>query len=201
MSLRDTKVKIIIFLLLLACVGAYFWYTGIYQPLLEQKGEKTEELQRLRSSLETARRQAARRVSLQQEYDQLLEQWQVVETLLPRERSMSDFIQQLDRIKGKVDATVERVSPLPSSSVDFYSKNPYEVEMLTNYHDLGRFFSHVANLPIIVDVSDLDIMALPQENDLEEKETEVLGPSISSRFVLTTYSLSEEIAVPEEADQ
>jgi len=200
MSLKDTKVQILILAFLVLLVGLYFWYTGIYRPILIQKKEKAEELQRLRASLETAKERAARRVSLQQEYDQLKEQWKVVETLLPKERNMSDFIQNLHRIKGKVDATVERVSPMPSTTVDFYTENPYEVEMLTSYHGLGRFFSHVANLPIIVDVSDLDIIALPPERESEEEETEIVGPSISSRFVLTTYSLSQRVITGQEED-
>jgi len=201
MSLKDTKVQILILAILVFSVGLYFWYTGIYRPILVEKKEKTEELQRLQASLETAKERAARRVSLQQEYDQLKEQWKVVETLLPRERNMSGFIQDLHRIKGKVDATVERVSPMPSTTVDFYTENPYEVEMLTSYHGLGRFFSHVANLPIVIDVSDLDIMALPPERESEEGESEIVGPSISSRFILTTYSLSEEITAEREEDR
>ena len=200
MSLKETKVQILILVVLALCAGIYFWYTGVYHPILEQKKEKSEELQRLRSSLETARERAARRVSLQQEYDQLQEQWKVVETLLPRERNMSGFIQDLHHIKGKVDATVERVSPMPSSIVDFYTENPYEVEMLTSYHGLGRFLSHVANLPIIVDVSDLDIMALPSKIESEEDQTEIVGPSINSRFILTTYSLSQRIVPGQEED-
>jgi len=201
MSLKDTKVQILILAILVFSVGLYFWYTGVYRPILVQKKEKSEELQRLRASLETAKERAARRVSLQQEYDQLKEQWKVVETLLPKERNMSDFIQNLHRIKGKVDATVERVSPMPSTTVDFYTENPYEVEMLTSYHGLGRFFSHVANLPIIVDVSDLDIIALPPERESEEEESEIVGPSISSRFTLTTYSLSQQIQTGQEENR
>ena len=200
MSLKDRKVQILILVVLVLCAGLYFWYTGIYRPLLIQKKEKLEELQRLRSSLETAKQRAARRVSLQQEYDQLQEQWKVVETLLPKERDMSDFIQDLHRIKGKVDATVERVSPLPATTVDFYTENPYEVEMLTSYHGLGRFFSHVANLPVIVDVSDLDIIALPPKADPKEGSSEIVEPSISSRFILTTYSFSQRINTEEEED-
>jgi len=200
MAIKDTKVLILMLAILVLCVGIYFWYTGMYRPIVVQKKEKSEELQRLKTSLETAKRQAARRVSLQQEYDQLQEQWEVVETLLPRERNMSDFIQDLHRIKGKVDATVERVSPMPSSTVDFYTENPYEVEMLTSYHGLGMFFSNVANLPIIVDVSDLDIIALPPEKESEEGQTEIVGPSISSRFILTTYSLSQKIIPGQEED-
>jgi Tfp pilus assembly protein PilO len=201
MSLRQTKVQILILVVLVLCAGLYLWYTSIYRPILEQKRERSEELLRLRTSLETAKQQAARRVSLQREYDQLREQWEVVETLLPKERNMSDFIKDLHYIKGKVDATVERVSPMPSSQVDFYEENPYEVEMLTTYHGLGKFFSHVANLPIIVDVSDLDIMALPPEKESSEEETEILGPSISSRFILTTYSLSQRAIPQQEEDQ
>jgi Tfp pilus assembly protein PilO len=100
-----------------------------------------------------------------------------------------------------VDATVERISPMPSTTVDFYTENSYEVEMLTSYHGLGRFFSHVANLPVIVDVSDLDIIALPQERESEEDESEIVGPTISSRFILTTYSLTEEIHTGPEEDR
>jgi Tfp pilus assembly protein PilO len=189
---KRAKIQIIVLLVLAVGFGSYFWYTSLYRPILIQKREKAAELQKLKDTLERAKAQAARRVSLEQEYQELQEQWEVVETLLPRERDMADFIQRLHTIKGKVDATIERVTPLPPEQVDFYMENPYEVEMLTTYHGLGNFFSHVANLPIIVDVSDLDILMIPKKPDLEEKETEVLTPTISSRFVLSTYSFSEE---------
>jgi Tfp pilus assembly protein PilO len=192
---KRTKIQITVLLILAVGFGSYFWYTSLYRPILVQKGEKAAELEKLRDTLERAKAQAARRVSIEQEYQELQEQWQVVETLLPRERNMADFIQQLHTIKGKVDATIERVSPLPPDMVDFYMENPYEVELLTTYHGLGNFFSHVANLPIIVDVSDVDILMIPKRPDKEEKETEVLTPTISSRFVLSTYSLSEEASL------
>lgn len=200
MNLKDTKVQIIIFLILVVLAGTYFWYTSLYQPMLAQVEEKSEELQQLKDRLEIAKLQAARRVSLQQEYENLQEQWQVVETLLPKERDMSNFIKQLHRIKGKVDATIERVSPLEAESVDFYTKNPYEIEMLTTYHGLGQFLSHVANLPIIVDVSLLDMTAIPRPEE-EEGEKLTLRPSISSRMVLTTYSLVEDVSLGKEADE
>ncbi len=198
MSLRDTNVQIIILLSLVVIAGIYFWHSSLYQPLLAELGESSEELDNLKANLEIAKIQAAQRVSLEQEYEALQEQWQLVETLLPRERDMSDFLQQLHRIKGKVDATIERVSPLPAQSVDFYRENPYEVEMLTTYHGLGAFFSHVANLPMIVDVSDLDILAIPQERPGAEEERIVVKPTISARFVLTTYNLTEDVDLEKE---
>ena len=201
MNLRDTKVQIAILLVLAVIAGTYFWYTSLYRPLLDQLGEKSEEYQLLKTRLEMAKRQAARRVSLQQEYEDLQEQWKVVETLLPKERDMSDFIQQIHRIKGKVDATVERISPLKSRSLDFLVENPYEMEMLTTYHGLGKFLSHVANLPIIVDVTLQDVTGIPQVEEEEEEEKQVLGPSIRSRLVLSTYSIKEEVNLEEEEEK
>ena len=197
MSLKDPKVQIAVLVMLVVLVGAYFWYHSLYQPILAEKREKSEELHELKANSEKAKLRAARRVSLQQEYEAIQEQWQVVETLLPKERDMSDFIGQLHLIKGKVDATIERLSPLAATSVDFYQENPYEVEMLSTYHGLGDFFSHVANLPIIVDVSDLDIIALVRGEE-KEGEREIVGPTLRSRFVLTTYSLLENVDFEEE---
>jgi len=197
MSLKDPKVQIAVLLILVVLIGTYFWYHSLYQPILAEKEEKSEELQKLKANLGRVKLQAAQRVSLQQEYESLQEQWRVVETLLPKERDMSDFIRQLHRIKGKVDATIERLSPLPAISKDFYQENPYEVEVLITYHGLGEFFSHVANLPIIVDVSDVDLIALVRREE-EEKEREIVGPTLRSRFVLTTYSLLENVDFEEE---
>ncbi len=201
MNQKNTKILVIISLVLLVLAGTYFWYVSLYRPLLDQVEKKTAEHRQLLASLETAKRQAAKRVSLQQEYDDLQKQWQVVETLLPRERNMSDFIKQLHRIKGKVDATIERVSPLKAKSVDFYMENAYEIEMLTTYHGLGGFLSHVANLPIIVDVTSLDMTGLPRQQEEEEEERDIVGPSVRSRLVLTTYSLRENVDLEEKSVQ
>lgn len=201
MDLKDKNVLVTVFLVLLVLVGTYLWYTSVYRPILAQVKVKSGELVQLKASLEMTKLQAARRVSLQQEYQDLQEQWRVVATLLPKERDMSDFIQQLHRIKGKVDATIERISPLKAKSVDFYMENPYEIEMLTTYHGLGKFFSHVANLPIIVDVSRLDVVGLPREEEEEEEEKYIVGPSIRSRLVLTTYSLLQDVDLEEKIIQ
>lgn len=191
MSLKDTKVQIFIFLILVVLGGAYFWYTSVYHPILVQLGEKSTELQELKNRLERAKRQAALRVSLEQEYKELQEQWKVVETLLPKERDMSDFIQQLHIIRGKVDASIERVFPQAAEEMGFYTENSYEVEMRSTYHGLGKFLSYVANLPIIVDVHLLDMIALPQPEEKEEEKV-TIRPTISVRLLLTTYSLVEE---------
>ncbi|MFC1683022.1 type 4a pilus biogenesis protein PilO [Candidatus Zixiibacteriota bacterium] len=197
MSQSNSKIFLIVFVILIVLAGGYAWYEYLYRPILDQIAEKKDEHNQLLITLETAKRQAARRVSLQQEYKELQEQWKVVETLLPKERNMSDFIQQLHRIKGKVDATVERVSPLPSEVMGFYQENPYEVEMYSTYHGLGNFLSHVANLPLIVDVTSLDLIGVPRENH-EDEGREHVGPSVLSRLVLTTYSLKEEVELTEE---
>ena len=202
MSLKDTKVQIIIFLILVLAGGIYFWYTSMYQPILTKVEEKSTELQAIKARLETAKRQAARRVSLEQEYEALQQQWRIVETLLPKERDMSDFIQQLHRIKGKVDASIERVHPLSAKEMGFYTENPYEIEMQTTYHGLGRFLSLVANLPIIVDVHVLDMISVPRPEGEGEKERVMVRPSVSARLLLTTYSLVEaEINTEEKSAQ
>lgn len=197
MSQSNSEIFIIVLVILAVLAGGYVWYDFLYKPLLEEMAEKSDEHSQLLITLETAKRQAARRASIEQEYKELQEQWKVVETLLPKDRNMSDFIQQLHRIKGRVDATVERVSPLPSEAVGFYQENPYEVEMFSTYHGLGNFLSHVANLPLIVDVTSLDLTGVPRENH-EDEGREHVGPSVLSRLVLTTYSLKEDIELAEE---
>jgi hypothetical protein len=52
-------------------------------------------------------------------------------------------------------------------------------------------------LPLIVDVTSLDLTGVPRENH-EVEGREQVGPSVLSRLVLTTYSLKEDIELKEE---
>ncbi|MBD3322865.1 MAG: type 4a pilus biogenesis protein PilO, partial [Chitinivibrionales bacterium] len=73
---------------------------------------------------------------------------------------------------------------------EYYIENRYSLAVIGGYHQLANFFSFLANLPLLVNLSEVTISAnssMEQSIDLHEKHGTPIQ-SLSVNFTMTTFS-------------
>jgi type IV pilus assembly protein PilO len=82
--------------------------------------------------------------------------------VLPDEKDAQDVLRQLHVLATESSLALSSFTPKPVSAKAQYAEWPIELGLEGNYHDLGRFFDRVANLPLLISISDLHLKTQTQ---------------------------------------
>ncbi|HDG67607.1 MAG TPA: hypothetical protein ENG11_00480 [candidate division Zixibacteria bacterium] len=135
----------------------YLWNSMSYKPNKEVIQQKQEQLEKLRRDIQTAKRAAKNIDKLEAELKRLFTQYKLVEELLPGKRDLTDFLKKIDLVAKQSDAKLVKIEQKPSQQVGYYYEDPYNIQIKTTFHGLGKFLSLVANLPFTALVRDIKI--------------------------------------------
>ena len=157
------------------------------QQQVETKLHENAELEAYRPKLAEMERQVA---SLKQQLD-------IERRIVPDEKQADDFIRAMMAEAGKAGVEIRRFTARPTSSKDFYSELPFEVEVDGPYYSMLNFFDRVGKLERIVNVSNLLVATTRKPSEAKAKRTYQYAPgeSVVSTCVATTF-FSHDIAPP-----
>ena len=151
-----TFIKIVstVFLFLLIL---YLWNKMSYKPNSEIIRQKQEQLEKLHRDIQRAKNAQKNLEKLEAELKRLFTQYKLVEELLPKKRDLTDFIKKIDLVAKQADAKLIKLEQKPSQQAGYYYEDPYDVQIKTTFHGLGKFLSLVANLPFTALVKNVKI--------------------------------------------
>lgn len=158
-----------------------FWYKG-------QRAEVTEMQTRL-ETLEDQNRRAqilAARGGGDLEERLALYERQVakLEELIPAAEEVAGLLDDISLRARQVNVEVNRMVPEPPEPGAFYSKTSYEMSVIGEYHNVGRFLTEIASLSRIVTPLELDLQPFPDATRFPEFESPVLANFRIETFVL-----------------
>jgi type IV pilus assembly protein PilO len=188
MDLRDPKTQKLLLVGMVVFLILYFWYARIYTKTGELVKQKQIQYEYLLSDLKSVEMKARSFESLKEEYGRLLERYQKVERLLPEEEQIPQFLLQMHFAARANQTGVTEIIPQSPAPHSFYNAKSFDIRVSGSYHELGSFFSRVANFPFLADVSNVTIAAVPQEQQAPEQK----GKSITASLKLTTYYVKQE---------
>ena len=157
----NTRTQIAIFALLsLTTVGAA-WQVLI-GPARGELATGRARLAGIQSDVARASATAKRLPALEREIAGFESSLVASTAVLPDEKDAQDVLRQLHELAS--DSSLELSSFTPKAVTDKpqYSEWPIELGLDGNFHDLGRFFDRVANLSLLVSVSNLHLKARAQ---------------------------------------
>ena len=84
---------------------------------------------------------------------------------LPEEKEVSVLLKQISELglQSGLEVLLWRPEAKKTSPENLYVEIPVKVEVLTGYHNLGVFFSHISRLPRLVNISDIDLSIKTQK--------------------------------------
>ncbi len=144
----------------------------------------------LSRDLEKARLLVRNLARVEEEYEILHEQWKVAQTLLPEENEIPNLLRKVTAAGQQSGVEFDLFRPQNAIPRGFYADNPVEVKVFGGYHQTGVFFSRLANLNRIVNVSEVSMKARPSADN---------GPiTVETSLTLTAYTLGAGASVPRE---
>ena len=149
-----TKQKILILVMVAVLeIAALVWF--LYLPKQKELTSLKSELVKLQGEVDEKTRIANNLPKLKAEYDQLNLELDKALTELPNSKEIPSLLTSITT-QGKnagLDFLVFR--PKPESPKDFYAEVPVDIVVSGSYFSVANFFAAVANLPRIVNISNV----------------------------------------------
>jgi type IV pilus assembly protein PilO len=184
---RNTLIVGVILLLSIYPFHAY-WYKG-------QREEVTAMQTRLETITDQNRRAsvlAARGGGDLEERLALYErQVKKLEELIPANEELAALLDDISVRARQVGVETARMIPEPPEVGAFYTKTSYEMNVVGEYHSVGRFLAEIASLSRIVTPVEMDVQLFDQPQTYPEYEAPVMAS-----FRIETYVLPDAAATP-----
>ncbi|MBI4687064.1 MAG: type 4a pilus biogenesis protein PilO [Nitrospirae bacterium] len=153
----------------------------IYLPKNGEIKSLTQTIDKLDSEIASSEKKAQRLEALKIENARLRARLKQLQEQLPEEKEVSSLLRQVSDlgIKSGLRILLWRPEARVPDQSGLYIRIPVKVEVLTGYHNLGIFFSHISRLPRIVNISEIKLSS----PTLKEGSYQV-----TTSFTATTFS-------------
>jgi type IV pilus assembly protein PilO len=139
----------------------------------------------LRSEVDSLRVYEQRRIELQSEMEALQKQLATLQTIVPDEKQVDQFIIMLQTAASTSGVSIRRITPKPVVPRDFHYDMPFELEADGPYFSVIEFFSKLSRLSRIINVGDLKLSGLGQNVTVRFPVT--AGTTITGTMTVTTF--------------
>jgi type IV pilus assembly protein PilO len=129
------------------------------QQALESKLRENAELQSYQPKLKDMDRQLAN----------LKQQLEIERKIVPDEKEVDGFIKMMDAEALKAGIEIRRYTAKPTSTKEFYTELPFEMEIDGPYYSVLGFFDRVSKLERIVNVSGVLVASTRKPSDAKVK--------------------------------
>ncbi|HJT72043.1 MAG TPA: type 4a pilus biogenesis protein PilO [Terriglobales bacterium] len=149
------------------------------QKALDAKVHENQELAPYQSRLAEINRQLA----------SLAQQMEIEKRIVPDEKDIDGFMKMLDAEAAKSGIELRRYTAQATSSKEFYTEVPFEIELDGTYSSMMRFFDNVSKLERIVNVSNLLVANTKKGSEAKTKHQYQYAPgeSVVATCVATTF--------------
>lgn len=149
-----TKQKVLILLLIVIVeAAALVWF--MYLPKHKELTGLQVELAKLQTEIDDKTRIANNLPRLQKEYDQLNLELAQALTELPNSKEIPSLLTSITTVGKSAGLDFLVFRPKGEVPKDFYAEVPVDVTVSGSYFSVANFFAAVANLPRIVNISNV----------------------------------------------
>ncbi len=157
----------------------------VYFPENSEIKRLRDSIVRLDKEIASSEVKAKRLPELKIENEVLRARLKELQERLPEEKEVSGLLRQISDlgIKSGLKILLWRPEAKVTDPSGLYERIPVRLEVLTRYHNLGVFFSHISRLPRIVNISDIKLSPAMREGVLQ----------LNANFTATTFSAIKEV--------
>ncbi|MGA7921207.1 MAG: type 4a pilus biogenesis protein PilO [Candidatus Acidiferrales bacterium] len=166
---------------------------GLYVPgspvatVRNQLVAAQQEEKPLESEVASLRVYKQRRAELQSEMDALSKQLATLQTIVPEEKQVDQFILMIQSAASSSGVSIRRLKALPVGQKQFYFEMPFEVEADGPYYSVLDFFSKLGRLSRIINVGDIKLANVGSKSQTTTNFHMVAGTSVTGTMTVTTF--------------
>lgn len=160
---RDPKHQKALIAIVLALGGFYLFWDYWRAPAQEALLLQQERLERLESQNRAAQVRALQKERLEQQaavYERYVRR---LEQLVPAEEEVPALLRDITAEARRLNVDLNLIEPQADELGAYYTKQTYNMRVIGEYHDVGRFLTTIASLPRII--TPVDLSMGPFEND------------------------------------
>ncbi|MGE0160950.1 MAG: type 4a pilus biogenesis protein PilO [Gemmatimonadales bacterium] len=114
-----------------------------------------------------------------------------LEELIPAREEVAALIDDVSNRARIMNVEVQVLQPQPPEPGQYYTRTAYNMSVVGEYHDVGRFLAEVASLSRIVTPVQLDLQLYGNADQFRDMESPVIAT-----FQIETFVLPDPSAVP-----
>ena len=190
MNLKNPKLRNPLIIGVIGIAGIIAWHQMVYV-------ERNEMLSKLKSTLNAKQKELNSILALKPqlariEEDRAMAQHRLdsLKSIFPDRKEIPKLIREITGVTRASGISTTKFSPRPDVEKEYYIENHYDLSIVGGFHELARFYSFLANMPLIINLTKVVMRTNP---GLEEskKASEEHGSAIYSlvaSFTMTTFS-------------
>ena len=192
LNLRDPRVQGSLVTGLLGAGALYVFFATTYVPFTypvnaAKMSELKADFEKKSNDLARARQSVADLPRFQAEFAALHERYEMAAELLPTEKEMPGILRRITLAGQQCGVEFESFRPEAEVIKEHYIEIPIQLHVRGGYHEVGQFLAEVSNMPRIMKISNLQVLANPKVAEDESETTE-------ARFTVTAYTLDPNAA-------
>ena len=142
---------------------ALIWF--VYLPKHKMLIQLKEQHAKLQSEVEEKTRIANNLPKIQQEYNSLNVELEKALLELPNSKEIPTLLTSITAIGKSAGLDFLIFKPRPEAKKDFYADVPVDITVSGSYFSVANFFAAVANLPRIVNITNVDFVEVKNVNN------------------------------------
>ena len=159
-----TKQKIgILVLVLVLEAAALVWF--LYLPRHTELTDLRTQHAKLQAEVDEKTRIANNLPKLKQEYDDLTAELERALTELPNSKEIPSLLTSITSLGKSAGLDFLTFKPRPEVPKDFYAEVPVDIVVSGSFFSVAKFFAEVANLPRIVNITNVDFAEVKTVNN------------------------------------
>ncbi len=173
--------------LLVVITGALYWF--IYQDMDNHNRQLRTTLKAKEDENAALRPYADKKADMERRIATLKDQLEQMKRIVPDEKEAPQFMEMMQAEARKAGIEIRRYEALPTSSREFFTEVPWDMDIDGQYYAVLRFFNNVAHLDRIVNVSNLKMSTIKKPGEAGVKKTYQYAPteSVVVGFQTTTF--------------
>ena len=142
----------------------------MFSDLITANKQNTDKLKAVQADNDSLRPFQGKLADLDRQIENLKQQLEIQKRIVPDEKQTDEFIHMVEASASAAGIEVRRFTSKTTSSHEFYTEAPYELDIDGPYYSVLNFFDKVSKLERIINISGLQMASGTGTHRGEDKE-------------------------------